>query len=190
MSLEKIRITVSAVFAIALIYLATNIIFFTKEISTTRSAIVDIGKQIEKIESSKNLGRIITEVNKISTQIPLIISEVEVVRKLVPPLIHEVEQTRETIPSILEEVAKVRETIPSILEEVAKVRETIPPILKESEALRADIPVAIQKAQDLVNSGKDLSKEAGSSAVHGAVKGIITEPIDILESGVKRLVPE
>jgi len=174
MSLEKTKIIVSAVFAVALIYLATAIILFTKEISATRSAIIDIAKQIEKIESSKNLGRIITEVGKISSQIPLIISEVEVVRKLVPPLLHQVEQTREIIPSILEEVAQVRETIP--------------PILKESEALRADIPVAIQKAQNLVHSAKDLSKEAGSSAVHGAVKGIITEPIDILESGEKRLM--
>ncbi len=174
MSLEKIRIFVSALFAVALIYLATTILLVTKEISATRSAIIDIAKQIQKIESNKNLERIITEVGKISTQIPLIISEVEVVRKLVPPLLHQVEQTLEIIPSILDEVAQVRETIP--------------PILKESEALRADIPVAIQKAQNLVHSAKDLSKEAGSSAVHGAVKGIITEPIDVLESGKVRLM--
>ena len=174
MSLEKIRIIVSALFAVALIYLATTILLATKEISTTRYAVIDIAKQIQEIESNKNLERIITEVGKISTQIPLIISEVEVVRKLVPPLLHQVEQTREIIPSILEEVAQVRETIP--------------PILKESEALRAEIPGAIQKAQNVVNSAKGISREAGSSAVHGAVKGIITEPLDVLESGEKRMM--
>ena len=73
------------------------------------------------------------------------------------------------------------------MKKLPHVRETIPPILKESKALRAEIPGAIQKAQNVVDSAKGISKEAGSSAVHGAVKGIITKPLDVLESGEKRM---
>lgn len=176
MLFEKIRTVISVILAGSIIYFASTILILTKEVSKTRTALFEITTQIQKIESNKNLDRIINETAEVTAQVPAILKEAEAIRKEIPPLLLEIKRSRELVPSILEEVANVRKTIP--------------PILKESEALRMEIPIAIKHAQHLVDSAGELPEAVGSGAVRGTAKGIITAPIHILEDSVEKLTPE
>ena len=157
--MEKLQIATKALFSIALIYLASVLLMMVLEVRQTREAIPDILRQVEQIEMDSDISEILKQVAQITDEISPIVKEVSAIREEIPAILHEVKETRATVPAVLQEVAAVRKEAPELLD----------------------------KTQKLMTDAPQISARAGQGAAEGAVKGLITAPVDLIEGGVKNI---
>ena len=188
--MDKLQFYTKILFAGALIYLASAMLLFVYEARQFRLAISQLTDQISTMQASMDMPRILNQVDDVTREVaatrdlvPQILKQVEATRKLVPPVLEQVAQTQKLVPTILEEVTQVRTQIPGILQEVENTRALVPGVLSEISAVRAEIPDLLEKSQSLIHDAQKISSDMGTGIVHGTVKGVITAPIKIIETG-------
>lgn len=209
--MERFQLIAKYLMAAAIIYFSTVFLFFVTEATNIRETIPGILDRVDNIEKSENLIEALrlaarisdntakisadvaklreelpglySEIDKTRALVPVIVEEIKAVRAELPRLYEEVDKTRAAVPIIVDEVKAVRGELPRLYEEVDKTRATVPVIVDEVKAVREEAPKILADTEALVDRASKISKEAGKGAVHGVVKGVITSPIDILESG-------
>lgn len=210
--MEKLQLIGKYLLALAIIFLSTALLLFVNEVGQTRKAIPQLIEKLDSIENSENIIKVLTlaaqitentakvsgEVSDLRKDLPTLYSELEKTRALVPGILKEsesirrdlpelyaqVEKTRALIPGIMEEVETVRRELPLFYSEVEKTRLLIAQTLEEVKAVRKEAPQFIADTEKLIKKARKASDEAGKGAVHGVVKGVITAPLDVIESGI------
>lgn len=190
--MEKAQLVSKIVFAAAIVYLATSLILFVNEAERFRVAIDNLVEQVSATSSNMNMPELLQRVDAATHEIeqtrelvPKVLEQMERTREAIPPVLKEMEQTRQMIPSILAESAEIREQIPKILTEVKETRESVPGVLNEVAAVRQDLPGILDKSQTLIAEAQKVSSEMGTGVVHGTVKGVVTAPLKIIETGIE-----
>ena len=195
--MEKLALLSKYLLSLAIIYFSTVLLLLVNEAAETRKAIPLLIDKLDSIENSENILEVLRMAAQITGNTARVSEEVTAIRKDLPALYSEIDKTRAVIPGILEEVKAVRDELPGLYTEVDKTRNLIPEILKEMEstrnlvpniinevkAVREDTPKLLANTSDLLDRAQKISDEAGKGAVHGAVKGVLTAPLNVLESG-------
>ncbi|KPZ56803.1 MULTISPECIES: hypothetical protein [Pseudoalteromonas] len=188
--------------AFAIGYLAYSILAISQELSKTRHQLPYFFDRMESLEKSIHIESWLELSKQLEKQVPQVLDEVTQVRKTitavnnnlpdilaeskalreatVPQLLGEIKAIRvQTTPPVLEEIHMLRtDTIPSLLAEVHSVnKQIIHPVLSEITAVRKEAPLLIGRMEQLVADVESASAKASK----GAVKGIITSPLSILE---------
>ena len=182
--MEKLQILSKYLMALALIYFSTTLLLFVYEVAETRRAVPILIEKLDSIENSENIQEVLRLAAHITKDTARISGEISAFRKDLPALYTEVEKTRNVIPGILDEVRAVRSDLPAFYAELEKTRAIVPEILQELQALRSELPILLAKTETLLKRAKKVSDEAGKGAVHGVIKGIITTPLHVIESGI------
>lgn len=207
--MSKIISSPLIVVALSIAYLAYSLLAFMQEVTRTRQQLPYLFEQVERLEQGMRIESWLEFSKQLDKQIPVILQEIAEVRKTievvnqhlpailaesksmrettVPRILAEVEAVRtKTIPPVLTEVQILRtHTIPSVLAEVQSVqKQIIPPVVNEVTALREEAPLIIARLEQLVADAESASAKAST----GAVKGIITSPLSILEDSGKFVV--
>ena len=182
--MEKFQIIGKYLMALALIYFSTALLLFVHEVAETRKAIPILIEKLDSIENSQNIREVLRLAAQITQNTVQISDEISAFRKDLPAIYTEVEKTRNVIPGILEELRAVRGDLPAFYAEVEKTRAIVPEILEEVRALRKELPRLMAETGALIDRAEKASDEAGKGAVHGVIKGIITTPINVIESGI------
>lgn len=210
--MEKFQLIGKYLIALALIYFSTVLLLLVHEAAQTRKAIPQLIEKLDSIENSENIIKVLSLAAQITGDTAKISGEVSDLRKGLPALYAEVEKTRALIPGILKESEAIRHDLPELYAQVEKTRALIPGIIKEVETVRRELPLfysevektgllvsqaleeikAVRKeapqfiadTEKLIREAKKAGDEAGKGAVHGVVKGVITAPLDVIESGI------
>ena len=182
--MEKLQIIGKYLMALALVYFSTALLLFVHEVAETRRAIPILIEKLDSIENSQNIQEVLRLAAQITQNTVQISDEISAFRKDLPAIYTEVEKTRNVIPGILEELRAVRNDLPAFYAEVEKTRAIVPEILEEVRALRKELPKLMAETGALLDRAEKASDEAGKGAVHGVIKGIITTPINVIESGI------
>lgn len=192
--MEKLHVFSKLLFSAALCYIATAIILFTLELGKTRESIPALLKQVEKVEASAEIPKILAQVAGITqeiaavrTEIPAILEQVKKTREMVPAVLQEVGQLRSvTVPAVLKEVQLAQQaTIPAVLKQV---REAMPSVLQEVAAVRKEAPEILTKTQKIMDDAKRISSQATSGAVQGVFKGVLSAPLNLIKEGVDKTI--
>lgn len=182
--MEKLQIFSKYLMALALVYFSTTLLLFVHEVTKTRKALPLLIEKLDSIENSENIQEVLRLAVQITKNTAHVSDEVSAFRKDLPTIYREVEKTRNVIPDILEELRAIQSNLPEFYAEVEKTRSIVPEILKEVRALREELPNLIAETETLLKRAEKVSDEAGKGAVHGVIKGVITAPLNVIESGI------
>lgn len=182
--MEKLQIFSKYLMALALVYFSTTLLLFVQEVTRTRKALPLLIEKLDSIENSDNIQEVLRLAVQITKNTAHVSDEVSAFRKDLPTIYREVEKTRNVIPDILEELRAIQSNLPEFYAEVEKTRSIVPEILKEVRALREELPNLIAETETLLKRAEKVSDEAGKGAVHGVIKGVITAPLNVIESGI------
>lgn len=182
--MEKLQIFVKYLMALSIIYFSTTLLLFVNEVERTRKALPLLIEKLDSLENSQNIKEVLSLTAQITLNTANVADEITAFRKDLPTIYSEVEKTRKVIPDILGELNAVRTDLPTFYREVAKTRAIIPEILTEVRALRKELPKLVAETRVLLDRAEKASDDAGKGAVHGVIKGIITAPINVIESGI------
>ena len=182
--MKKLQIIGKYLMALSLIYFSTALLLFVHEVAETRRAIPVLIEKLDSIKNSQNIQEVLRLAAQITKDTVRISDEISAFRKDLPALYAEVEKTRNLIPGVLDEVRAIRSDLPAFYAELEKTRAIVPEILQELQALRSEIPILLAETKALLKRAEKVSDDAGKGAVHGVIKGIITTPLHVIESGI------
>ena len=182
--MEKLQIIGKYLLSLSLIYFSTALLLFVHEVAETRKSVPILIEKLDSIENSQNIQEVLRLAAQITQNTVQISDEISAFRKDLPALYTEVEKTRVIIPGILEEARAIRSDLPAFYAELEKTRAIVPEMLKEVKALRSELPRLLAETGTLIDRAEKASDEAGKGAVHGLIKGIITTPLHVIESGL------
>ena len=185
--MEKLQILVKYLLALSLIYFSTALLLFGNEVAKTRKTIPILIEKLDSIENSQNILEVLRLAEQITQNTAQVSDGISALRKDLPKIYSEVEKTRKVIPGILEEIRAVRSDLPVFYDEVEKTRAVVPEILEEVRALRQELPKLMAETGALLKRAEKASDKAGKGAIHGVIKGIITAPLNLIESGISEV---
>jgi len=167
----KLRFAGQCLVAASLIYAAFILGTVVQEVRKIRVVLPEMLTQIERIEQS--------------AQIPKILQQTQKVLADLNPWLTQVKAGNDQIPAILQEVAATRAIISPVLKESSQIRDQLdrqlPLVLQEVKAVREEAPGLLDKADSIVKQAKQISEKSGEAAAVGVLKGIFSAPLKILK---------
>jgi len=187
--------------SMALFALAGAIVYLAVAIIKVAQQIPAILQQVEQVNATAIDA--VDKANPVIEAVPGFVLGLQDTNHLIPQILKEAEAATSQIPAILQRVDSIQQQLdalhndlPGVLKVVEQTNKTInetntqieaalplvPLVLAQVEQTRDVIPDYLTRVENLVDSTRELSEEAGKGAVSGVLKGILTSPFGLLKN--------